>query len=263
MTPQRQKEVGVVVFVIAFSVGAFLLTSLFVHQGRFNLTVIIVILTSAAWLWAALVTFALGMVQHPGSSAAIVLGVPAALALVGVGQLPALVAALLLITLLSSARHLVRSDVISRLRYRPTEMFTRGARLVVFGVIVVALGIAWPALSDRLAPAEIRLPIAVVEAIVGRVVPALPHVVTGAVDPRQLTTFVVTVVNQQLQSIITTYRSAFTLTVIAAVVLAWRELVIVLAWPVVWLIGFLVSLARRIGFVYISRSQATIEQLHL
>lgn len=250
-------------FVLAVSVGAFLLTSLFVHQGRFNLTAIIVILTTTAWFWAAFLTIALGILQHPGSSAAIVLGVPAALALVGLGQLPALIAALLLIVLLAFARYLIRNDVVSRLRYRPGEIFTRGARLIVFGVIVVALGIAWPALSDRLAPAEVRLPVAVVEAIVERIIPALPHIVTGAIDPRQLTTFVVMVVNQQLQSVITTYRSVFTLTVIAAVILTWRELVIILAWPVVWLIGVLVSLARRIGFVYISRSQATIEQLHL
>lgn len=263
MTPQRQKEVGLVVFVLVVSAGAFLLTSLFVHQGRFNLTAIIVILTLAAWLWAALLTMALGLLQHPGSSAVVVLGVPATLALVGLGQLPALIAALLLIALLASARYAIRNDVISRLRYRSSEMFTRGARLVVFGVIVVALGIAWPALSDRLSPAEIRLPVTVVEEIVRRIVPALPAGLSGTVDPRQLSTFVVGVINQQLHALIANYRSVFTVMVIATVFFAWKELVVILALPVVWLIGVLVSLARHLGLVYISRSQATIEQLHL
>lgn len=249
--------------VLLVSTAVFLLAALFVRQGRFNASTIITILTLAGWIWAALLTLALGVLQHPGSSAAVVLGVPAALALVGLGQLPALIAALLLIVLLASARYNIRNDVISRVRYRTGEMFTRGARIVVFGVILVALGLAWPALNDRLSPARIVVPPAFIEGIVLRLVPALPAPLGNSVDPRQVSAFVVNIVNQQFQTLVTQYRSVFTLMVIATVFFAWKEIVVIIAFPVVWLIGFFVALARRIGFVYISRSQATIEQLHL
>lgn len=263
MTPQRQKEVGLVVFVLAFSVGAFLLTWLFVQQGRFTLTSVLAVLITLAGFWAAVVSFSLGVLQHPGSAAAVVLGVPAALALVGLGQVPALVAALLLIALLASARYLIRNDVVSRVRYRTSEMFTRGARVVIFGVIVIVLGLAWPELGDNLTPAQLRLPVTFVEGIVQLALPALPHGLTGVVDAHQITTLVVNIVNEQLQTVVTTYRSVFTLMVIAAVFFTWKEIVVVIAWPVIRIIAVIVALARRIGLVYISRSQATIEQLHL
>lgn len=263
MTPQRAKEIGIIVAVILQSLATFGLAGLFVSQGRFSTTSVLVVLALLAILWVALVALALAVVQHPGSSAAVVIGICVSLAIAGLGQLPALAAALLLAVFLGFARRLIYREINNRVLYRTGEAFGKGVRAIIFAAGLAAVGLAWGVIEHRLSPTEIRVPDSTIKVVVERVVPNLPAHLSQFLDINQLTVFVTTTVNQSLQSAVATYRWIFLLIVLLLAISAWRALIPLIAWLVIPVIAALVYLARQAGIVYLSRSQATIERLHL
>lgn len=264
MTPQRAKEVGIIVTVLLFSMLTFGLASLFVLQGRFgSATSVAVVLAILAALWVALVALALALVQHPGSSMAISVGCAVMLIVAGLGQLPAVAAAILLGLLLTLARQTMYREINNRVLYRTSEVFYWGLRWILFGTGIAALGLAWPLFEDQLAGRNISLSPETVGVIVQRLAPALPPHLTSFVDIGLLTSVVTNSINQTLQSLIASYRGVFLLIVLVLAISAWRAVMPLLAWGILPIIAALVYLARKANLVYLSRSQATIERLHL
>lgn len=263
MTPQRAKEIGIVVSLIIFSLITFGLASLFVSQDRFSSRPVLVVLIVVAALWVAAVAVSLAVLQHPGSSSTLLTGIGVMLAVAGLFQLPAIVAAILLALFLTVARRTIYREINNRVLYRTTEIFGRGLRSILFGVGIAALGLAWPLFEDELAGRNISLSPETVSIVVQRVLPALPAHLTSLVDLGLLTSMVTTSINQTLQSLIASYRGVFLLIVLLLAISAWRAIMPVISWVVLPVIAGLVYLARKANLVYLSHSQATIERLHL
>jgi len=264
MTPQRAKEVGIIVTVLVESLLTFGLASLFVFQGRFgSATSVAVVLVVLAMLWIALVAVALAVVQHPGSSTTLTAGIALMLVVAGVFQLPAIAAAILLGLFLTLARHTMYREINNRVLYRTSEVFGKGLRWILFGTGIAALGLAWPLFEEQLAGRDISLSPETVGVIVQRIAPALPAHLTAFIDINLLTSVVTNTINQTLQSVIASYRSVFLLIVLLLAISAWRAAMPIITWAVLPIIAGLVYLARKANFLYLSRSQATIERLHL
>jgi hypothetical protein len=99
--------------------------------------------------------------------------------------------------------------------------------------------------------------------VVEKIVPALPPHLTGFINIQQLSGLVTLTINQTLQSLIVTYRGIFLLIVFLLAISAWRAVMPLIAWLTLPMIAALVRLAQQVNLVYLSRSQATIERLHL
>lgn len=69
-------------------------------------------------------------------------------------------------------------------------------------------------------------------------------------------------INQQLRGLAQKSPWLLAVIVLAVVVLVFRALAPFVVWPVLFVISGLVTFYRRIGLVFLSRSQATIERLH-
>jgi len=264
MTPQRAKEIGIIITVFIFSAAVFGLASLFVFQGRVGTaTAVAIVLGALAALWVAVMAVALAVLQHPGSSTTLILGTGAMLALAGVFQLPALVAAILVAAFLALSRRTIYREINNRVSYRTSEAFGKGLRWILFAAGLAAIGLAWPLFEDELSGRQVALSPETIAPVVQRIVPALPANLTAFIDIGLLTSLVTTTINQTLQSLIASYRGIFLLIVILLAISAWRAVVPLLAWIILPIIAALVYLARKANLVYLSRSQATIERLHL
>lgn len=263
MTPQRAKEVGIIVVALLLSLATFALGNLFVTQGRGTTMSVLVVLGVAALLWIALTALALAVIQHPGSSSTLIVGTGAALVAAGLAKLPVLAAAILLMCFLALARRSFFREMNNRVRYRTNEVFLRGLQPLLFGVGVVALGLAWPLFEPKLTGTQLILAPETVGVVVERIVPALPPNLTGFINIQQLTSMVTVMVNQALQSLIVSYRGIFLLIIFLLAISAWRAIMPIIAFLVLPVIALLVRLARQANLVYLSRSQATIERLHL
>lgn len=263
MTPQRSKEVGIIVFVVLYSAALFGLTSLFVYQGRATMIPVMILLGVLLVVWAACMAIALAVVQQPGSSAWLIFGTAIILASAGLVQLPALAAALLLAVFLGLARRSMYREVNNRVLYRASEVFRVGLRSILFGTGIAALGLAWPLVEDRLIGTQLILSPEAVRIVVQRIVPALPPHLTTLIDIAQLTSLVTASINQTLQSLIVSYHWIFLIIVLLIAISAWRAAGPLLVWVVLPILSSLIYLARKANFIYISRSQATIERLHL
>ncbi|MEK7557450.1 MAG: hypothetical protein AAB538_05710 [Patescibacteria group bacterium] len=263
MTPQRAKEIGIVVSVLLISLLLFALVSLFIAQDRFGSTPVVAVTIVLAVLWVGAVAVALAVLQHPGSSSSLIAGIAAMLAVAGLLQLPAIVAALLLALFLTVGRRTMYHEINNRVLYRTHEVFSRGLRSILFGVGIAALGLAWPLVEEKLTGTNVLLPTETVGAVVNRVVPALPPHLKAFLDVGQLTGFVTLAVNQMIQSLISSYRLAFLLIVLLIAISAYRAVLPLITWGILPVIAGLIYLARKANLIYLSRSQATIERLHL
>lgn len=263
MTPQRSKEIGIIVFVVLYSAAIFSLTSLFIYQDRITMIPVIVVLVILAMLWAAFIAIVLAVIQHPGSVAWLTLGISLTLASAGLFRLPALVAAVLIAVFLFAARRAIYREANNRVLYRPGDIFTVGLHSILFGAGIAALGLTWPAVQNHFSPSSLLLSPQVVGKITEKVVPALSGPLGGFVDPNQVTTLVTSSVNQYIQSLISSYRSLFLIVILLAAILTWRALIPFVSWVVVLMVAALIYLARKANLIYLSRSQATIERLQL
>lgn len=263
MTPQRAKEIGIIVSVLAYSVLLFGLTSLFVWQNRLAAVPVLIFLGVLALLWVALVAIALAVLQQPGSSAWVTVGAGLILAGAGLLHLPAIVAGVLLIIFLALARRSLYREINNRVLFRVSEAFSPGLRLILFGVGVAALGLAWPLVEDKLSGTQLLLAPKTVGVVVNRIVPALPPQLTAFVDIGQLTSLVTASINQILQSLLISYYWAFLLIVLLIAISTWRAVTPLVLWLVLPAVAALIYLARQANLVYLTRSQATIERLHL
>lgn len=263
MTPQRSKEVGIIVFMVLYSAAVFGLTSLFVYQARVTLIPVIILLSVLATVWAACMAIALAIVQQPGSSAWLIFGTAIIFIVAGLFTLPGLVAALLLAIFLGLARRSIYREVNNRVLYRTSEVFSAGLRSLLFGAGIAALGLTWPLVEGRLAGTQLILSPEVVGVIVQRIVPALPPHLTAFIDIAQLTSLVTASINQILQSLIVSYHWVFLTIVLLIAISAWRAAVPIVVWIILPIISGLIYIARRANLIYLSRSQATIERLHI
>lgn len=263
MTPQRAKEIGIIASVLLYSVLVFGLTSLFVWQNRLTALPVLIFLGVLALVWVALTAIALAVLQQPGSSAWVIMGIGGTLAGAGLLQIPALVAGGLLIILLFLARRSLYREINNRVLFRVSEAFRPGLRLILFALGLSAVGLTWPALADRVTPASFLLSPATVGKITEKIVPALPGPFIGAVDVNQVTVIVTSTVNKYIQSLLATYRGLFLLIVLLLAISAWRAILPFVVWAELALISGLIYLARQANLVYLTRSQATIERLHL
>lgn len=250
-------------FSIAFSAILFGLTSLFVAQDRITLVPVLIILSLLTMLWAACLAIALTVVVQPGSVTSLVAGVAIAAAAAGFLRLPAAIGAALLVLFLGLARRALYREANNRVLFRPSEVFLPGLRPLLFGASLAVVGLAWPVVMSRLTPSSFLLSPETVSQITTRLIPTLPGPLASAVDTQQVTALVTTTVNQYLQSLLATYRSVFLLIVLLAAISAWRAMVPFVAWAILLIIMALITLARQGSLMYLSRSQATIERLHL
>lgn len=263
MTPQRTKEIGIIIFVLLYSALVFGLTSLFVYQNRFTMTSVVIFLGVLAIVWVALTALALATLQQPGSSATLMFGIIILLAGVRLFHLPAVIAAAVALPLLVLARRSFYREINNRVLFRVSEAFSPGLRFLLFAVGVAALGLAWPAFEGKLNGTQLILSPQSVSIIVEKIVPALPRELRGFVDVGQLTSLVTATINQTLQSLLISYYWIFLLIVLLIALSAWRAIMPVAAWIILPMISAAVYLARRANLMYLSRSQATIERLHL
>lgn len=263
MTPQRSKEIGIIVVILLYSATVFGLTSLFILQNRFMMTPVLIFLGILALVWVALTGVALAVLQQPGSSATAMTGIAVVLASAGLFHLPAVIAAVITLPFLALARRSFYRELNNRVLFRVGEAFGPGLRYLLFAVGIAALGLAWPTLEGKLNGTQLILSPQSVSVIVEKIVPALPAQLRGFIDIGQLTSLVTATINQTLQSLIASYRWAFLLIVLLLAISAWRAIMPIAAWIILPMISALIYLARRANLMYLSRSQATIERLHL
>lgn len=263
MTPQRSKEIGIIVFALLYSGVVFGLTSLFVVQDRFMMTPVLVFLGILALIWVALTAISLAVLQQPGSSAILMAGIAVILAGAGLFHLQALIAAGVSLPFLALARRSFYREINNRVLFRVSEAFGPGLRFLLFAVGIAALGLAWPSFEGKLNGTQVILSPEHVSVLVNKIVPSLPAQIRAFVDINQLTILVTNTINQTLQSLIVSYHWIFLLIVLFLAISAWRAIMPVAAWVILPVILGLIYLARRANLMYLSRSQATIERLHL
>ncbi len=263
MTPQRAKEIGMIVVVVLYSAALFGLTSLFVYQNRLTMLPVLIFLGVLALGWVAIMAIALAVTLQPGSLASLVIGSSLTVAVAGLVHWPALVAALAVAIFLMLARRSIYREINNRVLYRTSEAFGPGLRSILLALALAALGLAWPLAADRVTPAAFLLSPATVGKITEKVLPALPVPFIGAVDVSQVTAIVTSTVNQYIASLFAAYRGLFLLVVTLVAISVWRAIIPFAVWAELAVIAGLIYLARQANFIYLSRSQATVERLHL
>lgn len=111
-----------------------------------------------AFVWVAIIAYGLGLVESRFNALMVFLGLPAILAIIGLGQPSAFSAAILLGILLFAAHTKAQDEITSRQEYNPWRVFSTPAQLLLIGLVISYAGLALPVLADDLATANFAIP---------------------------------------------------------------------------------------------------------
>ena len=249
-------------FMVFFTALVFGMAALFIRQGRLEDTSVIVVLACLAVLWVSSLAVSLAVINYPGS--AFVLEVAPALLLAVFGfNIPALAAGVLLFLLIAAARRSLQREISDRIHYRTRTIFSGGARLLIISLLVAAVGLAWPEISTGITAARISISPQYVEPLARSITAAVPGPAASLINPSEVATLAAQTINQYIQNLTTARPTLLVVVVVLAVFLTLRALVPVAAWVVLLAVSLIVRLARAANLLYLSRSQATIERLHI
>lgn len=247
---------------VFFTALVFGVSELFIRQGRLEEVSVVIVLACLAVLWVSFLAVSLAVVGHPGSALGLAVA-PAVLLVIFSLSIPALGAAILLLLLITAARRSLQREINDRIHYRARTIFSGGIRLLLVGLLVAAIGLAWPKLNTEIAAARVNISPQYIEPFARSLTAAVPGPAASLVNPIEVSVLAAQTINQYIQNLISSHTTLFIVVVVLAAFLTLRALVPVAAWFVLLVVALLVRLARAAGLLYISRSQATIESLHL
>lgn len=313
MTLQRKKEVGLVVGTVVYSLLFFAAAALFFNHyevSQAGNTVITTILVIAAFIWVAVNAITAAVISHPGSTAALIITQTAAIVIAGMLTVPAMVGAALFAASFGYARRSLAKEVTNRITYRTKLVFWKGTQLLMIGLIVAGISMAWPQVDKTVKEEGIQFKESQVETLIAPVQPVLEGILPGykpdqtideiielqfqqqleqlppgtEIPPAQQATIrqqiaqslqqdltgqeslpsVVTgIINNQLRNLTQSSPWILALIVIIVVFLTLRALIPLASWPAIGLISVLIRICQQTGLIMLSRSQATIERIHL
>ena len=102
----------------------------------------------AALGWIAIAAIFLALSSVPWLSRSVVAATSLIIILAGSFRLGAIVAALLVAVLMLRSQYILKRNLSDRLRYHPFTAFYAGIRVLVYGILVAAIGISLPNLTN-------------------------------------------------------------------------------------------------------------------
>lgn len=236
-----------------------------------SLLYILAIITAA--LATATLAVTLAVVNQPVHASLTIGGVSLLLFIIGGVNLSALIGTFLTALLISLSRKSFRRELLGRIMYRTADVFMPGTRLLATAMLVAAITLGWSAVRSNVTAETLRIAPKTVEPVVQPMLPFLANLipapgllaspVSESLTVNLLAEQVAGLLNQMIQSTLSYWPWIVTVIVILVAVVAIRSIVPLVAWPLVGVIALTVYMYRRIGLIFLTRTQGTIERLQL
>ena len=145
---RMQKELVVVVSVVALTVLEFFTAALVLPAP--GLTGPALVLLALSVVWTLVMALALGIVRRWGSVLALILTPAISVVLAGRFSPGAMVGGALLIISLLLARRFTAGEINNRITYKTSDVFFSGLKLILLGLILSLAGLTLPILEESL-----------------------------------------------------------------------------------------------------------------
>jgi len=255
---QTQKEIALVIATLIISALVMWLAS---SIGASPRLVTISLLTAIGLLWVALLACALAFVKNIYAAFTLLLGIPLQLIVVGRSSLSVVVAATLLLGIITVARWRIMDELNKRLRYHTVTVFYSGTRWLIFSFMIIVAGLALPFFVESLRAATIAIPETAVQYLLKPAEPELQVAAQGFAPT--IITIITDLINQYVENITQASPTTSALVVLTVMILVARLLVPPLTWPALLAISFIIAAARRVKFISLITQEKNVEQLVL
>jgi hypothetical protein len=284
-----KKEISIDIFVVLFTALLFwLLVSTNILVDNLALQLLLIF---ALPIWISCLAIALALVSN---YSAIILNIliPVILIIFGIPQVEIIVAAIIIIALLASARLFFVRELKSRIEYKTRYTFYSGTKLLIMVVIVIITGISMPHIMESLMSDEALIPESSVRLILKPYEPYIASSVPGGsfdmsinqaiadqpsaqtqqdvplmerrlIGSENISSVITSVLNDQIKSLSHNYPIITPIIIFALVVLVSRLLIPIFALFLLLLIAFFIWLSRQSKLINLISVSKPVEHLEL